>query len=176
MTSCLPACLRTVSGWVLPIYRFHELQSVYPSLLVACRRASAAGFGGASAAELAALRQQAAEQQSQLDQKDAMLQDLRDLLVGHPGQCAHADNAVQGCLQLQRDAQHTGGCSAGCCLLDVEPWAACQLSKHTPQVAHIVRPASGRHVKMTGTSGLKCADLTRCLCPAVCTQDLPAGV
>eukprot|EP00891_Asterochloris_glomerata_P003184 jgi/Astpho2/3184/fgenesh1_pg.00052_%23_15_t len=35
---------------------------------------------GASAAELAALRQQVAEQQSQLDQKDAMLQDLRDLL------------------------------------------------------------------------------------------------
>ena len=47
-----------------------------------------------------------AEQQSQLDQKDAMLQDLRDLLVGSQG-CVHR---FQGCSAGMPAAAK--GCSA----------------------------------------------------------------
>ena len=103
MTSCLPA-RSDRAGVAHPQIPCSAV--LIASLFVACRRASAAGFGGASAAELAALRQQVAEQQSQLDQKDAMLQDLRDLLVGSQG-CSHR---LRGCSAGMPAAAK--GCSA----------------------------------------------------------------
>lgn len=171
MPSCLPACLLAVTGWALPIHRSHALQSSEASPLAACRKASAAGFGGASAAELAALRQQVAEQQSQLDQKDAMLQDLRDLLVGSQGNV----QGLWGC-SAAMPAAVTGAAQrvAVSSMLDLAAYQHC--SKRTPQVAQLVRAALGGSVKGTGTSELRCASLTSCLCPAVRTQDLSAGV
>ena len=58
-----------------------------------------------------------AEQQSQLDQKDAMLQDLRDLLVGK------AARAVRKAL---------GGCSAGL------PAAAKGRSEHLGRLSRVL--------------------------------------